>query len=492
MTAIMAEGGDYPKPAFIQIQDLTEAIEKKINPDEAEVYIVREEQVLKLYLKRKETRDQLVRDGIQLLSVFDSEISTIQIHDALNPFCLVCNEPNHDPGSAQCRNKSVIITENHPLSNFYLADFIYKKLVFKSAEHAYECYKARKHNEKGETKDIYYSASPFTAKSIGDTIPESPKWRAVKERVMREILEAKTSQLPRVLEEFQRASSNTEFKVDPEQDFLGENLKLGQLLKKLVAENILTLVSLNVNGLQEKRDKLRKWITDGKFGIVFLQETHFVAGKNPENECMPDLFQNVHCFSNNSASRGVSILIKKSLCAEIPTKNLYKSEDGRTLKVNFMHRGKTNLTLICVYAPNIPKERTFYFLRLCDLITKEKKKCQSIIICGDFNCDLNYDSDQSAETLRHVIRQCSLIDAWRHLQGNNQGHTYVRGSSHRRIDYVFLTENLIFPSSNDMPNQGTKTVLFPLSDISLHDSEIGDHKEIHFELNTISEIQHPS
>lgn len=78
------------------------------------------------------------------------------------------------------------------------------------------------------------------------------------------------------------------------------------------------------------------------------------------------------------------------------------------------------------------------------------------------------------------------------MQGNVHGHTYVRGSSHRRIDYVFLTENLIFPSSNDMPNQGTKTVLFPLSDISLHDSEIGDHKEIHFELNTISEIQHPS
>ena len=210
------------------------------------------------------------------------------------------------------------------------------------------------------------------------------------------------------------------------------------------------------------------------------------------DRCMPDLFHNVHCFSNNSASRGVSILIKKSLCAEIPTTNLYKSEDGRTLKVNFMHRRKTNLTLICVYAPNIPKDRTFYFLRLFDLITKEKKKCQSIIICGDFNCDLNYDSDQSAETLRHVIRHCSLIDAWRRLQGNVHGHTYVRGSSHRRIDYVFLTENLIFPSSNDMPNQGTKTVLFPLSDISLHDSEIGDHKEIHFELNTISEIQHPS
>ena len=80
MTAIMAEGGDYPKPVFIRIRDLTEAIEKKINLDKEEVNIVQEEQVLKLYLKRKEKRDQLLQHGIHLSSVFDSATSTIQVH----------------------------------------------------------------------------------------------------------------------------------------------------------------------------------------------------------------------------------------------------------------------------------------------------------------------------------------------------------------------------------------------------------------------------
>lgn len=488
----MAEGGYYSEPVPIPIRDLIEAIEKQINQDQEEVKIVQEEEVLKLYLKRKETRDQLVKNGMQLSSVFGPEISNIQIHYASNPLCWVCNEPNHDPGSAQCSNKSRIITENHPLSNFYLARFEYKKFVFKSTEHAYEYYKACKHEQHVKAKDILKSSIASKVKSIGDAIPESQEWIDNKEKEMRNILKVKISQLPRVLEEFQRASRNTKFAVPLEQDFSGENLKLGELLKTLVAENILTLVSLNVNGLQKKKDKLRKWITDGKFGIVFLQETHFVAGKTPADECMPDLFHNVHCFSNNPASRGVSILINRSLCAQIEKTNLDKSEDGRTLKVNYMHKEKTNLTLICVYAPNNPKDRTLYFNSLFDLIKMEKNKCHSIITCGDFNCDLDDESDHSVKTLKAVIRQCRLIDAWRHLHSDDPGHTYVTKKSKRRIDYVFLTENLIFPLSNYTPDKGTKTVLFPLSDISLLDTKIGDHKGIHFELNTISEIQDPS
>ena len=68
---------------------------------------------------------------------------------------------------------------------------------------------------------------------------------------MRSILEVTTSQLSRVLEDFQMAISNTEFTANPEQDFLGKNLKIGQLFMKLVAENIRNLVSLNVNGLKK-------------------------------------------------------------------------------------------------------------------------------------------------------------------------------------------------------------------------------------------------
>lgn len=578
MTANMAEGGDYPKPLFIRIHDLksitdfteadlTGAIKKQINLDE-EVYIVQEEQVWKVYLKRKEMRDLLVEDGIQLSCFLGPDVPNIQMHDAFiikglsistsateikellkdygityastsanylapqpfsngklilfiskvekqifplifffqdlkcylyhirlskiidcyNTFCWVCNEPNHDPGSAQCSNKSIIVSELHPLSNFYLAEFKLNGVWFKSTEHAYQCYKAGIHEEKDKMRDIHKSLTASKAKSIGDTIPESQIWKLDdKEKVMRKIFKAKTSQLPEVLEEFQRASSNTEFTVHPDQDFLGEDLKLGQLLKKVVANKLLTFVSLNVNGLKDKKDKLIEWIINGDFGIVFLQETHFVAGNKLERKCLPHLYKNIHCFYDNSASRGVSILIKKSFVGK--KVKIHKSKDGRTLAVNFWYKKRTNMTLICVYAPNIPKDRISYFLFLFYLIKNEKENCHSIIICGDFNCDLDDASDQSAKTLKHVIRQSSLIDAWRYLQGNDQGHTYVRGDSHRRIDYVFLTENLIFPPSNDMPDTDTKTVLFPLSDISLFDSKIGDHKELHFKLNT---IKHPS
>ena len=575
----MAEGGDHPKPVFIRIHDLnsitdftvadlTGAIKKQINRDE-EVYIVQEEQVWKVYLKRKEMRDLLVEEGIQLSCFLEPEVPNIQMYDAFiikglpistsatkikelledhgitytstsaidlapqpfsngklilfisklqkqilplifffqefkcylyhirltniidcfNTFCWVCNEPNHDPGSVQCRNKSIIVSESHPLSNFYLAEFTMATELFKSAEHAYEYFKAHKHKEHDKAIAIMKSPIASMAKSIGDTIPESQKWKAMKDFTMRIIIEVKISQLPRVLEDFQRASSETEFIVHPDQDFHGENLKLGQLLKEVVANNLLTLGSLNVNGLKDKNGKLIDWIIDREFGIVFLQETHFELGRT--FDCLPNLFHNVHCVSNNSASRGVSILVKRSLCDEIPKRNLYKSEDGRTLKVNFMHKKKTNLTLICVYAHNNTKDRIVYFWRLLELIKKERKKCQSIIICGDFNCDLDDESDKSTETLKCVINECCLIDAWRHLKGNEQGHTYVRGTSRRRIDYVFLTEKLIFSPSNDLPDESTKTLPFPLSDIYLHESDIGDHKEIYVELNTITEIPHP-
>lgn len=60
------------------IHDATEAIRKQIIPDKEEVCIVEEEQVLKLYLKRKDTCDHLVRDGIQLWCAFWPEISNIK------------------------------------------------------------------------------------------------------------------------------------------------------------------------------------------------------------------------------------------------------------------------------------------------------------------------------------------------------------------------------------------------------------------------------
>ena len=66
----------------------------------------------------------------------------------------------------------------------------------------------------------------------------------------------------------------------------------------------------------------------------------------------------------------------------------------------------------------------------------------------------------------------------------DRGDTYVRDNSRRRIDYVFLSKDLIVPTFNDMPKEGTENLLFPLLDISLFDSDIGDHKGIKFELNT--------
>ena len=131
--------------------------------------------------------------------VFGPQISNMQIHDAFNPFCWVCNEPKRDSGSAQCSNKSRIITENHPLSNFYHAEFNWKGSGFSLQSMPMNV--TRHKNIKSKLKpELTRNHPQHLTLKVQEILNLNLRIRKqLKEEVMRSILEVTTSQLSRVL-----------------------------------------------------------------------------------------------------------------------------------------------------------------------------------------------------------------------------------------------------------------------------------------------------
>ena len=76
----------------------------------------------------------------------------------------------------------------------------------------------------------------------------------------------------------------------------------------------LNCISVNMRGLNstEKRTKLYDWLNDSNIDIALLQETHYIE-KNILKYNARWFGESVHCFSDSSLSRGVSILIKKNV-----------------------------------------------------------------------------------------------------------------------------------------------------------------------------------
>lgn len=75
-----------------------------------------------------------------------------------------------------------------PLDNFYMRPFMYRGLVWKSAEHAYQSQKTRSN----ELSDLIHSAEdPYEAKRLGRKAKVRCDWERVKDEVMLDVLRAK-------------------------------------------------------------------------------------------------------------------------------------------------------------------------------------------------------------------------------------------------------------------------------------------------------------
>ena len=148
----------------------------------------------------------------------------------------------------------------------------------------------------------------------------------------------------------------------------------------------LKCISVNVRGLNtdEKRIKLYSWLNDINIDIAFLQETHYCV-KNEVKINSRWFGKSIHCYTDSSYSRGVSVLFKKDLPIEIL--DTHRSIDGRKILVN-VKLNDNIFSLVNVYAPNNESNRLDFFKKLKLFISHHCIDENNVIIAGDFNCKI--------------------------------------------------------------------------------------------------------
>ena len=208
-------------------------------------------------------------------------------------------------------------------------------------------------------------------------------------------------------------------------------------------------MSLYVRGLRgEKRYTIFRWAIEKKYDICMLQETY----------CTPEFTNQFkrgwkgsvyHSCSNSHHSRGVCILLREGLQAEVI--NTYSDKQGRFLLLNIKIQGR-ELCIVNVYAPNTCSNRSAFFKDIKKLIDAHACSKANLIIGGDFNTVLHETdraiprADTSSVTLRHLMAQFSLEDIWRKLNPQKIEYSYIDPqirASHSRIDFWLISQNLV-------------------------------------------------
>lgn len=178
-------------------------------------------------------------------------------------------------------------------------------------------------------------------------------------------------------------------------------------------DTTLTFFSLNVRGLNtdKKRTILFDWLSDVKYDVMILQETHFVGNQ----ECIYNsqwFGEIINCYSETIYSTGVSILLKKNSKIEIT--NYHRSVNERRLLVILdILKG----SLVNIYAPNNEKDRVEFFKRLTAWINKNSINLDNVILCGDFYCQIKNElCDKTVNILKKISKTFGVKDSWTYFE----------------------------------------------------------------------------
>ena len=143
------------------------------------------------------------------------------------------------------------------------------------------------------------------------------------------------------------------------------------------------VATLNINGLECKKDRLIELLKQNKFDILCIQETHII-----KKETFSLIEKSTNTFGFYSAPdianfSGVAIFMGRGLHGfQIKNNNI----DNPTLKYRIMHisiHADTIFHIINVYAPAKKQFQIPFYEALCKYIFKYKN--QNLIILGDFN-----------------------------------------------------------------------------------------------------------
>ena len=141
-------------------------------------------------------------------------------------------------------------------------------------------------------------------------------------------------------------------------------------------------LTLNIRGLndQNKADFLKDYLRTYEVDICFLQETHIDSPDTVDR--LGNYFNDFFCYftTHFDKTKGVGILIKKNLCANMSVLDTHYDLNSRFLRVG-LKINEVILNLINIYAPNKENEQFEYINLLYDVCANVK----NIIMAGDFN-----------------------------------------------------------------------------------------------------------
>jgi exonuclease III len=209
------------------------------------------------------------------------------------------------------------------------------------------------------------------------------------------------------------------------------------------------IVTYNTNGLGDK-NKLRRILRKSepivnKGGLVLLQETHIV-NSNDLKLLWKNKFQS-NCSSTNSA--GLLILYNN----EYELVEEYSDKVGRQLIVA-IKSGEKKYIVGNAYYPNDHKQSLTFSNEMYENILKFQQNYPDFdtIFGGDFNLcmtkndGLNRNRTKMEETLSNLIQENNKVievsDAYRHVNSRD-GYTWKRGMCYSRLDYIFVSANLV-------------------------------------------------
>nr|XP_034974237.1 DNA-(apurinic or apyrimidinic site) lyase, chloroplastic-like [Zootoca vivipara]XP_034985763.1 DNA-(apurinic or apyrimidinic site) lyase, chloroplastic-like [Zootoca vivipara] len=212
----------------------------------------------------------------------------------------------------------------------------------------------------------------------------------------------------------------------------------------------LKVVSWNVNGLNNKLNKVEHILKKGAWDVICLQETH-VANRHKrvlENKRLGEVYTSL----DERKKRGVATYVKKN----IKTEKILQDGEGRMVGTR-LHLPGGNVIVINIYAPNGGKSG--FFRKLRDQMSKVIEG-EEIILTGDFNGVWNAEMDRTnkerkssgelPKEFRDLAEEYELKDGWRIRNPKEKKFSHYSDlhKSAARLDMVWLSANLMLKVTN--------------------------------------------
>ena len=211
----------------------------------------------------------------------------------------------------------------------------------------------------------------------------------------------------------------------------------------------INILSWNVQGLRNrnKRASVFRLLKQQKITIAALQETYIT---DEEIELIKKEWKGpVHLQEGTKRSKGLLTLFSNKL-SDHEIKLIYKTDRIIVSRVN---TNNDSLTVVNIYAPCADGEKIEFLSNVSDTIKRyvPSADMNDIVCLGDFNNVMNNDLDitagashsrTSVEKFNEWARDLNVFDVWRLKHNDIKTYSWSRSSIARRLDYIFLGENI--------------------------------------------------